>query len=84
MMRTLKTADLYYGAYLLSKGGRLEGIEKEPYGRRRVFFEFKGDNLRARALEYANGTAQVNLRDLKASLNRLRDIIHEDAGQLTV
>ncbi len=82
-MTKLKTADLYYGAYLLSKGDRLEKIEKETYGKRRVFFEFTGNDLRRHALEYVNGTALVNLKDLKASLNRLRDIIHEDAGQLT-
>jgi len=83
-MEKIRTADLYYGAYLLSKGDKLERIEKETYGKRRVFFAFTGSDLRRHALEYVNGTAQVNLKDLKASLNRLRDIIHEDVGQLTV
>ena len=82
-MTRLRTADLYYGAYLLSKGDELKNVDVQDRGKRRVFFVFTGPDLQRHALEYVNGSATVNLKDLKSSIKHLKDIIYEDIVQPT-
>ena len=75
-MDTIKTSDLYYGAYLLSSGGKLEGFSIDTsFGPRKIFFEFSGSNLDGFKSRYLSGQAVVNVRDLRASLKHLKDII---------
>lgn len=80
-MKKLRTCDLYYGAYLLSKGSKLDRVDMPDYGKRRIFFEFTGEDLKQLALEYVGGRALVNVRDLKASLEHLKDIIYENISE---
>lgn len=72
----LKTNDLYYGAFLLSGGGRLEGFDVEDLGsRRKIFFEFSGDGLEGLSKEYLSGRALANVRELKSALKHLKEIV---------
>lgn len=80
----LKTNDLYYGAFLLSGGGRLEGFDVEDLGsRRKIFFEFSGDQLQTLSKEYLSGGATANVRELKGALKHLKDIVLNQ-GSLTL
>ena len=75
-MDRIKTSDIYYGAYLLSQGGRLEGFRVEEDGFiRKGCFEFSNPRLEILKKEYLSGEAVVNLRSLRSSLKHLKDII---------
>ena len=81
-MDQIKTSDLYYGAYILSSGGRLEAVESHLDGSKKVAFRFSSPRVREITREYLSGEAVVNLRQLKSSLKHLKDIIYQDAGAL--
>lgn len=74
----VKTHDLFYSAYLLSNGGRLTATHVAMDGSRRVSFEFQSPKLGELSQEYLSGEATVNLRELKASLNHLKQIIFQE------
>ena len=75
-MDTIKTSDIYYGAYLLSSGGKLEGFRLDTsFGSRKVFFEFSGTDLEGSKTRYLSGQAVANIRDLRSSIKHLKDII---------
>lgn len=82
-MKTIRTCDLYYGAYLLSRGNKLEGTDVLSTGKRKVFFIFTGAQLEEDASVYASGHATVNLNSFKSSIKHLKDIIYEDVVQPT-
>ncbi len=83
-MDTIKTSDLYYGAYLLSSGGKLEGFSVEAsLGCRKIFFEFSGSGLESFKTKYLSGQAVVNVRDLRSGIKHLKDIILNER-QLTL
>jgi hypothetical protein len=75
----IKTSDLYYGAYLLAGGGRIEAVETCLDGSRKVFFQFSGPEIGRLTREYQSGVASVNVRQLKSSLKHLKDIIYQEA-----
>lgn len=74
----VKTSDLYYGAYILSSGGRLDAVESHLDGSRKVAFCFSSPRAQELTREYLSGEATVNLRQLKSSLKHLKDIIYQD------
>ncbi len=72
----LKTNDLYYGAFLLSGGGRLEKFDIEEMGlRRKIFFEFSGERLEGLSKDYLSGSATANVREFKSAFKHLKDIV---------
>lgn len=73
----VKTSDLFYGAYLLSQGSRLEGVSKDEADRRRIEFEFSSPIVDRLQFDYISGEAVVNVNFLKASLKHLKDIVFE-------
>lgn len=78
----VKTSDLYYGAYLLSSGGRIEAIQVALDGSKKVSFQFSGSRIQELTREYLSGEATVNLRELKSSLKHLKDIIYQEAKSI--
>ena len=74
----IKTSDLFYGAYLLASGGRLEAVQANLDGSKKVSFHFSSPRVRELTKEYLSGEATVNLRHLKSSLKHLKDIIYQD------
>ena len=74
----VKTSDLFYGAYLLSMGGRIDAVQVALDGSKKVFFQFSGPRIQHLTQEYLSGEAMVNLRQLKSSLKHLKDIIYQD------
>lgn len=75
-MNRIKTSDLYYGAYILSSGGRLDAVESHLDGSKKIAFQFSSPRAQELAQEYLSGDATVNLRQLKSSLKHLKDIIY--------
>ena len=68
------TNDLYCGAYLLSKGGRLaEIIMNHSHGRQSCLFVLTGADVLSLHQEFLSGAATVNLREFKASMLHLKD-----------
>ena len=73
----VKTCDLYYGAYLLSSGSKLEAVQVHLDGSKKVYFEFSSPRIQSLAQEYTSGGAVVNVRNLKSSLQHLKDLIYQ-------
>ena len=78
-MDRIKTSDLYYGAYILSSGGRLDAVEAHLDGSKKIAFQFSSPRAQELSREYLSGEATVNLRHLKSSLKHLKDIIYQEA-----
>ena len=76
-LETIETNDLYYAAYMLSQGGKLEAAEVVPRQKRQVLFAFTGAQICRRAHEYLSGEAVVNVRGFKSALDHLKGIIFE-------
>jgi hypothetical protein len=74
----VKTSDLYYGAYLLAGGGRIEAVRVHLNGSKKVLFEFSGAEIGRLTREYQSGVASVNVRQLMSSLRHLKDIIFQE------
>jgi len=74
----VKTSDLYYSAWLLTSGGRIEAIEVKLDGSKKVSFQFSSPQIQRLTQEYLSGEAIVNLRQLKSSLKHLKDIIFQE------
>lgn len=78
-MDRLITSDIYYGAYLLSQGRRLERyVVKDGSSGRKLAFEFSGPGLQGLMQEYLSGDATVNLKSLRSSLKHLKDIVFNE------
>ena len=76
-MPHVRTSDLFYGAYLLSSGSKLEGVAADRDDRRRIEFEFSSPAIERLQFDYISGEAVVNVNFLKASLKHLKDIVFE-------
>ncbi len=74
-MEELETSDLFKGAYLLCRGGRL--LRTELSGRDHVVFVIKGEGLAAEDVRFRTGAATVNPLQLRETLNYLRDVVFE-------
>jgi hypothetical protein len=70
-----ETTDIFLGAYLLSSGGDLSGINFNDD--QIATFMFTGVDLYQLDHEYRSGSALVNPVHLRTSLNHLRDILFE-------
>ena len=74
---TIETHDLYYAAYLLASGGKLESAQLVATGKKKVLFAFTGDQICKRAHEYLSGEAVGNIRFFKSAIDHLRSIVFE-------
>lgn len=75
----VKTRDLYCGAYILTKGGRvaetkvMEGKDKRLF----VNFTFTGSSVEKDSAEYRSGQAVANLATFKTALEDLKDVVYD-------
>lgn len=79
-MESIRTSDIYFGAYLLASGGRLNRVNvaiDDIAKKTKVFFEFSSMQAKVLADEYESGTAKVNLRELRSSMKHLKAIVFE-------
>ncbi len=76
-MDRIRTSDLYYGAYLMSSGEKLIEVSVEDAETRKVYFEFRGEDVAKLTNDYISGEAVVNMRQLKSSLKYLKTIVYE-------
>jgi hypothetical protein len=87
----MRTDDLFLGAFALSRGADLAGVEVTGVnGRRIAFFRIEGPGVADACREYHRGAATVDLRLLKSEVRRLKDAAFDairqeerrrDAGQ---
>lgn len=77
VQRTLETADLWEGAFLLVAGqARLVAVRWTANGVRTAHFLLEGEaDLPALAQAYRSGIAAANLVQLRTALNHLRDAL---------
>lgn len=74
----LLTEDLFLGAYGLTRGGELAGIEvRGVNGKRLAVFRIAGADMQQAERDYYQGPALVNLRLLKAEVTRLKNLAFE-------
>jgi hypothetical protein len=70
----IRTDDLFLGAFALSRGGELAGVEVcGVNGRRVAYFRIDGAGLEQVRRDYNHGPAVVDLQLLKAAVRRLKD-----------
>lgn len=76
---TLEITDLYYGAYLLVRGNKLDNVHlKEDGYKKQVAFCFKGgDELYKSVHEYISGRAKANVNELRGHINHLKRLTFE-------
>ena len=74
-MEEVETGDLFKGAYLLCRGGRL--LRTVLSGRDHVVFVIAGEGLVAEDVRFRTGAATVNPLQLRETLNYLRDVVFE-------
>lgn len=76
---SIKTSDLYYGAYLLVKGNPLSDVFlTEERHKRYVVFYFKGkEELFQSALEYLSGRAKANVNELRGHIDHLKRLTYQ-------
>ena len=74
----MRTDDIFLGAFALSRGAELSGVEVTGVnGRRVAFFQIEGPGLAEAEREYYRGPAVVNLQLLKVQVRRLKDVAFE-------
>ena len=73
----IETRDLWQGAYLLTEGGWLDGVQvrRRPDGKKEVTFRLTGEEVERHALAFKNGNAVCNVRRLKAHVSHLKQVI---------
>jgi hypothetical protein len=86
----LQTEDLFLGAFGLTRGGELQGVEiRGMNGRRMAVFRIEGPGMEELEREYHRGPSLVDLRLLKSEVARLKNLAFQelrreesrDAGQ---
>jgi len=74
----IRTDDIFLGAFALSRGGDLSGVEVQGVnGRRVAYFHIDGPDAAETQRDYYQGPAVVHLQILKASVRRLKDAAFE-------
>ena len=74
------TNDLYFAAYLLSRGKELEKTYSN--GRRRVSFVVKGEDVKELKQLYYSGAVSLNVRTFQENLKNIRKLIaHEQRSK---
>lgn len=76
-IESYETTDIFIGAFLLSRGGSLNGIRIKDAARGIAAFEISGEDLDRLDREYRAGKALVNPVHLRESLNHLRDMLFD-------
>lgn len=74
-MEEIETGDLFKGAYLLCRGGRL--LRTALSGRDHVVFVIEGEGMVVEDVRFRTGAAMVNPLQLRETLNYLRDMVFE-------
>ena len=70
----MRTDDLFLGAFALSRGGELVGIDvQQTNGRRVAVFAIDGPGVDEAERDYFRGTTSVDLQHLKVQVRRLKD-----------
>ena len=71
----VRTADIYQGAYILTKGGFLDHLElgESRRGRPAVTFVFTGRSVEELSREFESGRAMANVSIFRGFLDRLKD-----------
>jgi hypothetical protein len=71
----LQTEDLFLGAFGLTRGGELAGIEvRGVNGKRLAIFRIEGPGMNDVEREYHRGASLVDLRLLKSEVARLKNL----------
>ncbi len=75
----VETTDLYFSAYLMSKGISLDSMNVQNDGnRQKIIFVFSGNGELDRLNhEFQKGSALVNPIDLKKSILHLKDMMYD-------
>ena len=74
--QVIQTDDIFFGAFVLVRGGQLKAVEVRGInGRRLAFFHIEGPEVDQAERDYYGGTASVsvNLQLLKFQVRRLKD-----------
>jgi hypothetical protein len=75
----IRTDDLFLGAFALSRGGELSGVEVEGVnGRAVAFFHIDGGDEEGTEREYYHGPVAVNLPLFKMTVQRLKNAAFEE------
>jgi hypothetical protein len=70
----MRTDDLFLGAFALSRGGELVGIDvQQTNGRRVAVFAIDGPGVDQAERDYFRGATSVDLQHLKLQVRRLKD-----------
>ena len=70
----MRTDDLFLGAFALSRGGELVGVEvQQTNGRRVAVFGIAGPGVEEAEREYFRGTTSVDIQHLKLQVRRLKE-----------
>jgi hypothetical protein len=74
----LQTEDLFLGAFGLTRGGELAGVEvRGVNGKRMAVFRIEGSAMGDVEREYHRGPSLVDLRLLKSEVARLKNLAFE-------
>lgn len=77
----IKTKDLYYAAYIVSRGGTVEDITLTEGGRRgrpsSATFVLSGENVEALSKEFLSGQASANLASFKMAMEQLKEMMFD-------
>jgi hypothetical protein len=74
----LQTEDLFLGAFGLTRGGELAGVEvRGVNGKRMAVFRIEGPAMGDVEREYHRGPSLVDLRLLKSEVARLKNLAFE-------
>lgn len=74
----LQTEDLFLGAFGLTRGGELAGVEvRGVNGKRMAVFRIDGPGMGDVEREYHRGPSVVDLRLLKSEVARLKNLAFE-------
>ena len=78
MSEQISIQDIWLGGlYLAESDAKLVDVQVNGNGRKTVIFSFKGDKLSEISRAYCNGEALANVTQLRAEINRLRDLIFQ-------
>ena len=78
MSEQIAIQDIWLGGLCLAEtNAELVDVQVNGNGRKTVIFTFKGDNLSEISRAYCNQEALANVTQLRAEINRLRDLIFQ-------
>jgi hypothetical protein len=73
---TVRTSDIYQGAYLLSIGGSVQGLEVvKELDKDVCIITFHGESIQSKLKDYASNQAIVDPLLYQKAINRIKDIV---------